>query len=97
MIVTNGKLSKAKTRTPAAALGDFSFENDRLVNTAEASRLDGYSVKTHREWRSKRMGPAFIKIGKGPRGRVFYRLSALTAWVRENAQGCQTSPDVVQS
>jgi hypothetical protein len=98
MIVTaKGKHSKAKTRTPAEALGDFSFESDRLVNTREASRLSGFTVKTHREWRSKRMGPAFIKFGKGPRGRVLYRLSALTAWVRENAQGCQTSPTVVQS
>lgn len=97
MIVTNGKRAKTKTRTPAEALGEFSLENDRLVNTAEAARLTGFTAKTLREWRSKRTGPAPIKFGTGPRGRVLYRLSALTSWVRDNSQAWTPSPDSVRS
>lgn len=65
---------------------DFTLENDRLVNTAGAARLIGFTPKTLREWRSKGVGPAAIRFGRGPRGRVLYRVSALEAWVRDNSQ-----------
>lgn len=78
------------------SLAKFSFENDRLVNTREAARLTGFTAKTLREWRSKGIGPSLVKFGKGPRGRVFYRLSVLSAWVRENMEPWTPSEPVVR-
>ena len=65
---------------------ELTLDNDRLVNTASAAKLIGFTAKTLREWRSKGKGPAAIKFGKGQRGRVLYRVSALEAWLRENIQ-----------
>jgi len=81
---TQGKRPRrrSKTRTPAAALADFSLTNDRLVSTAEAARLTGQTTKTLREWRSKRTGPAALKLGVGKQARCVYRVSSLEAWVR---------------
>jgi predicted DNA-binding transcriptional regulator AlpA len=81
---TQGKRPRrrSKARTPAAALADFTLTNDRLVTTAEAARLTGVSQKTLREWRSKRTGPAALKLGVGKQARCVYRVSSLEAWVR---------------
>lgn len=83
---TQGKRTRrrSKTRTPGAALADFSLTNDRLVMTAEASRLTGLTQKTLREWRAKRIGPAALKMGTGRQARVLYRVSSLEAWVKAN-------------
>lgn len=74
--------SKTKSRTPAEAVADLSLKDDRLVPTAEAARLVGVTGKTLREWRCAKTGPAWLKLGSGRQGRVFYRLTALEAWVR---------------
>lgn len=73
---------RAKTRTPAEAVADISLKDDRLVTTAEAARLTGFTQKTLREWRCKRTGPAALKLGTGRQSRVVYRLSCLESWVR---------------
>lgn len=84
--------SKARATTPSEALADISLKDDRLVGTAEAAQLLGLQPKTLREWRSKRTGPAALKLGIGPKARVVYRLSALERWVRENSQAWTPSP-----
>ena len=73
---------RSKTRTPAEAVADISLKDDRLVTTAEASRLVARSPKTLREWRCKRTGPVALKLGTGRQGRVVYRVSDLERWVR---------------
>jgi hypothetical protein len=89
MIVTNDATTqerrprrRSKAVTAAAALADFSLTNDRLVTTVEAARLVGASAKTLREWRSRRIGPAGLKMGTGKQSRVLYRLSSLEAWLK---------------
>jgi predicted DNA-binding transcriptional regulator AlpA len=87
--------TRTKATTPAEALADISLKDDRLVGTAEAAQLLGLAPKTLREWRSKRTGPAALKLGTGPKARVVYRLSALERWVRENSQAWAPSPVAV--
>jgi excisionase family DNA binding protein len=53
----------------------LSFEN--LLNTAEAAEQLRVKKQTLENWRLRGEGPAFIKVGR----RVFYRLSALDAWL----------------
>lgn len=43
------------------------------------------SEGTFRNWRSKRIGPSFIKIGKA----VLYPLDELERWDRSNLVSCQ--------
>jgi hypothetical protein len=89
MLVTNDTTTqgrrprrRSKATTAAAALADFSLANDRLVTTAEAARLVGASAKTLREWRSRRIGPAALKLGTGKQARCVYRVSSLEAWLK---------------
>ena len=42
------------------------------------------STGTLRNWRSMRIGPSYVKVGKG----VLYPLSELDAWDRLNAVKC---------
>jgi hypothetical protein len=45
------------------------------------------SVGTFRNWRSMRIGPSFIKIGKA----VLYPLEELNRWDRRNLVTCRPS------
>ena len=45
------------------------------------------SPGTLRNWRSLRIGPSFVKVGKG----VLYPLGELDAWDRKNVVECRAS------
>jgi hypothetical protein len=45
------------------------------------------SPGTLRNWRSLRIGPSFVKVGKG----VLYPLGELEAWDRKNVVECRAS------
>lgn len=47
----------------------------------------GVSVGTLRNWRSMRIGPTFVKIGKA----VLYPIEELEAWDRTNRVACSAS------
>ena len=42
---------------------------------------------TLRNWRSMRVGPSFVKVGKG----VLYPVAELDAWDRRNVVECRSS------
>ena len=63
---------------------------DRKYLTAEevADRYRGeVSVGTLRNWRSARVGPGFVKIGKA----VLYPVDQLDAWDEKNTVICRAS------
>jgi hypothetical protein len=63
---------------------------DRTYLTAEevAQRYRGaVSVGTLRNWRSMRVGPAFVKVGKA----VLYPIDGLDAWDKRNMVSCRAS------
>ena len=49
------------------------------------------SVGTLRNWRSMRVGPAFVKIGKA----VLYPIDELEAWDRKNLVSCRTPRSIL--
>lgn len=64
--------------------------SDRMYLTAEevAERYRGeISVGTLRNWRSARIGPAFVKIGKA----ILYPEEQLDAWDQKNLVACRAS------
>ena len=64
--------------------------SDRKFLTAEevAERYRGeVSVGTLRNWRSARIGPAFVKIGKA----ILYPVEELDAWDHKNLVSCRAS------
>jgi len=54
---------------------------EHLLNEHEAAQFLGLSVFTLRAWRSKRRGPAFVKLGRSVR----YRSDDLEAFLNEAA------------
>lgn len=50
-----------------------------LLTPNEVARLTGLSEQTLRNWRWKKRGPAFCKIGRG--GRCRYRREDVEAWL----------------
>ena len=52
---------------------------ERLYSEEEVFELTGVPVPTLRDWRYRRKGPAFVKLG----ARVRYRESDLDAWLNE--------------
>ena len=64
--------------------------SDRKFLTADevAERYRGeISVGTLRNWRSARVGPAFVKIGKA----ILYPIDQLNAWDDKNLVACRAS------
>ncbi len=53
-----------------------------LLNNAKAAELPGIAVATLDNWRSKKRGPVYLKIG----GSIKYRLKDIEKWMRGNAK-----------
>jgi hypothetical protein len=63
-------------------------ETKLLTPEEVAERYRGsISVGTLRNWRTKRIGPSFLKIGKA----ILYPLSDLEAWDERNRVTCRAS------
>lgn len=52
----------------------------------------GISVGTLRNWRTMRVGPSFVKIGKA----VLYPIDELDAWDEKNRVPCRASNRVTE-
>ncbi len=52
----------------------------------------GISVGTLRNWRTMRIGPSFLKIGKA----ILYPVSELDAWDERNRVTCRASRGLVE-
>jgi len=65
-----------------------------LMPEEVAQRYRGeISVGTLRNWRSMRVGPGFIKIGKA----VLYPIAELDAWDEQNRVACRASKRLLKS
>ena len=53
--------------------------SERLLSEAELSELTGVPVATLVDWRYRRRGPSYVKLG----ARVRYRESDVDAWLAE--------------
>jgi hypothetical protein len=51
------------------------------------------SIGTLRNWRSMRVGPGFVKIGKS----VLYPVTELDAWDEQNRVSCRASKRLIES
>jgi hypothetical protein len=61
-------------------------ETKYLTPEEVAERYRGeVSTGTLRNWRSMRIGPSFVKVGKG----VLYPVGELDAWDRRNVVACR--------
>jgi hypothetical protein len=63
-------------------------ENKFLTADEVSQRYRGeISVGTLRNWRSMRVGPAYVKFGKA----ILYPIEELEAWDRRNLVPCRTT------
>ena len=63
------------------------IDPEALLTEDAAARLLSLSPRTLQAWRSKKLGPAFIKLGRSVR----YRGAILTAWIDKNTRSPETS------
>lgn len=54
---------------------------ETILPTAEAAEYLSRQSQTLRKWRLSGVGPRYIRMGRGLRARVGYRLSDLEAWL----------------
>jgi hypothetical protein len=60
-------------------------EAEKFLTKQElAERLGGRSERTLANWRSKRIGPPFVRAG----GTILYRLSSFEAWLVSQERSC---------
>lgn len=52
-----------------------------LLPSDAAAALLGLKPQTLRAWRLRGVGPTYVRVGTGRRGRVFYREEDLVAWL----------------
>lgn len=64
------------------------IDADRLLTEHEASDRLGVSPSTLNSWRVRRVGPAFVRVGR----LVRYRAAALTAWITAQEVGTSDQP-----
>lgn len=71
------------------------MEQRKFLTAEEVSaRYRGeISVGTLRNWRGMRIGPAFVKIGKG----VLYPVDELDAWDDKNLVACRASRRLIEN
>lgn len=55
-----------------------------LINTRTLAERWGMHEKSLVRWRSQGKGPKFLKLGEAKNATVFYRLSDVTKWEKEN-------------
>lgn len=61
------------------------YDGKRVLSTSETVRYFGeenVSTRTLARWRAERRGPAWVRIGEGPHGRVGYLPEDLEAYLR---------------
>ncbi|TPI58210.1 helix-turn-helix domain-containing protein [Mesorhizobium sp. B3-1-7] len=65
------------------------MDNRKFLTAEEVSeRYRGsISLGTLRNWRAKRIGPAYVKLGKA----VLYPIEELETWDRKNTVACRAS------
>lgn len=51
------------------------------LTSAQVSQLTGFTPRALEAMRSRRVGPAFCKIGDSKRGAVRYRVDDVRAWI----------------
>ncbi len=64
----------------------------KKINSEEMLTAEGLSIRWRGEvqantlanWRAAKMGPPYIKLGKGRNARVVYRLKDIEAYEKEN-------------
>lgn len=56
-------------------------DGERYLIPVEAADFLRLSIRTLERYRVEGFGPRFIKVGRGKRARVLYRLSDLRAWL----------------
>ncbi|MCC7055693.1 MAG: helix-turn-helix domain-containing protein [Gemmatimonadaceae bacterium] len=49
----------------------------QLLTEGQVAAMTGLAIKTLQNWRSKRTGPAFVKLGAAVR----YRADEITRWI----------------
>lgn len=68
-------------------------ENTFLTPDEVAERYRGeISVGTLRNWRARKVGPSYVKIGKA----VLYPVDALDAWDEKNTVLCRASNRITE-
>lgn len=55
-----------------------------LINEKEVAALLSISVKSVQEWRCSGKGPAFVKLGTGPKAAVRYRPADVEEFISAN-------------
>jgi hypothetical protein len=56
-------------------------DGERYLIPVEAADFLRLSIRTLERYRVEGTGPRFIKVGRGKRARVLYRLTDLRAWL----------------
>jgi hypothetical protein len=92
----------ANTTRPAPPRGTHRYDLAPMVPVAEldeqtAADYLGIPVRTLKTLRVRKQGPAFYKIGTGPKARVRYRHEDLTAWHRGRALRVESAATVVRT
>ena len=57
---------------------------ERLMTERETAWSLGISAGTLAQWRSRGIGPRFVRLGARPPARVLYRRSEIAAWLDEH-------------
>lgn len=71
------------------------MDNRKFLTAEEVSeRYRGsISLGTLRNWRGKRIGPAYVKLGKA----VLYPIEELEMWDQKNTVACRASTRLIMS
>jgi hypothetical protein len=57
---------------------------ERVLRPDEAADVLGVQPSTLAHWRKVHSGPAYVRLGSGPRSPVGYQLRCLRRWLKEH-------------
>jgi len=59
------------------------FKKRVCLNSKQTAQILGVSCSSLENWRSAGLGPSFVKVNSGKKGRVLYDKSAICEWVNQ--------------
>lgn len=64
---------------------DEKYKKLIALNQKQAAEAIGVSSSTLESWRKEGLGPSYIKMNRGKRGRVLYSKVAIAEWIANHA------------
>jgi DNA-binding XRE family transcriptional regulator len=64
-------------------INEMGHANKMTLNEANTAKIIGVSSSTLANWRKENLGPSFIKMNTGKKGKILYPKQSIAEWLSQ--------------